>query len=77
MSAIAEPQPRLLTTRHACRHADVSRATLFRAARRGDLHPVRLGKHFTRWPLADLDAWIDRAAAPPARVAVGEDRSHG
>jgi len=59
-----EPAGRLLTTRNACRHVDASRATLYRAARRGDLHPVRLSRHFTRWPLADLDAWIKRAATP-------------
>ncbi|TAM98822.1 MAG: DNA-binding protein [Rhodanobacteraceae bacterium] len=52
----------LLTTRHACRHADCSKATLFRAARRGDLHPVRLGRHMTRWPLVDLNEWVARAA---------------
>lgn len=63
MSPVSDMHPpRLLTTRHACAHADVSRATLFRAAKRGDLHPVRLGRHLTRWPMADLDAWIDSAA---------------
>lgn len=53
---------RLLSTRHACARADISKASLFRAARRGDLHPVHFGKRFTRWPLADLDAWIQRGA---------------
>jgi predicted DNA-binding transcriptional regulator AlpA len=59
-------EPRLLTTRHACERADVSRATLFRAARRGALHPVHLGQHFTRWSLDDIDAWINRAAGGSA-----------
>lgn len=48
---------RLLTTRAAGARMSVSKATLFRAARRGDLHPVRLGGRLTRWPVADLDAW--------------------
>lgn len=62
-----EPAGRLLTTRNACRYVDASRATLYRAARRGDLHPVKLSRHFTRWPLADLDAWIKRATAVEER----------
>jgi len=53
---------RLLSTVSACAYADVSRATLFRLARHGDLHPVRFGRRLVRWPVADLDSWIDRAA---------------
>jgi len=55
------PTPRLLTTSAACRYAAVSAATLFRAARTGALHPAHLGPRLTRWPVADLDAWISRA----------------
>jgi len=53
---------RLLSTRHACQHVDMSKASLYRAARRGDLHPIRLGRHCTRWPVTDLDSWVERAA---------------
>jgi len=60
------PQPRQLATAAACRYASVSAATLFRAARRGELHPAHLGPRLTRWPVADLDAWMDRAAAGAA-----------
>lgn len=52
----------LLSTRNAARYLDVSNATLFRLARRGLLNPVRLGPYFTRWPKADLDAYVTRAA---------------
>lgn len=52
---------RLLTTRDACRHINCDRATLFRAARRGELHPKRFTKRLVRWPLDDLDAWSSRA----------------
>ena len=55
------PPARLLTTTAAGRYAGVSRWTLFRAARRGELHPAHLGPRLTRWPVADLDAWIFRA----------------
>lgn len=53
---------RLLTTRDACRYISCNRATLFRAARRGELHPKRFGKRFVRWPLDDLNAWTGTPA---------------
>lgn len=56
-----EPGARLLTTRHACVYADISKATLFRRAKQGALHPVRFGKRFTRWSTTDLDLWIEHA----------------
>lgn len=52
---------RLLTTTAAGCYAGVSRWTLFRAARRGELHPAHLGPRLIRWPVADLDAWISHA----------------
>lgn len=71
---------RLLSTRHACQHVDMSRATLYRAAQRGDLHPIRLGRHCTRWPVTDLDSWVERATveagaerSPKRRAAQGND----
>lgn len=62
MPSAQSPEARLFTTRGAAAYLAVSKATLFRAARRGDLNPVRLGPHFTRWPKADLDAWVARSA---------------
>lgn len=63
MSSASLPvSPRLLTTRAACAYLSVSKATLFRAARRGELHPLRPARHFTRWQISDLDRWIDGAA---------------
>lgn len=56
-----ESAGRLLNTRHACARVDVSKATLYRAAKQGELHPVRFGKRFTRWSTTDLDVWIERA----------------
>lgn len=56
-----QPGARFLSTRHACTYADVSKATLFRVAKQGALHPVRFGKRFTRWSTADLDLWIEHA----------------
>lgn len=48
---------RLLSTRHAAEHLDVHAATLFRAAKCGELHPVSLGKRCVRWQLDELNAW--------------------
>ncbi|TAN03512.1 MAG: DNA-binding protein [Rhodanobacteraceae bacterium] len=62
MQPVQSTEVLLLTTRSAARYLGVSRATLFRFARRGALNPVRLGAHFTRWPKADLDALVARAA---------------
>jgi len=67
-SAPAKPTlpARLLTTADAGRYAAISTKTLYRLARRGELHPIRLGVSMTRWDVADIDAWIDRAAAAGA-----------
>ena len=59
----------LLSTRAASAYLAVSRATLYRLARRGVLNPVRLGPHFTRWPRADLDAFVARATSPEDTAA--------
>lgn len=70
---------RLLSTRHACQHVDMSKATLYRAAQRGDLHPIRLGRHCTRWLVTDLDLWVERATVeagterPSPRATRGND----
>ena len=69
-SALIVQQPRLLTTAAARSYAAVSTSTLYRAARGGGLHPVRLGRRLTRWDKADLDAWIAQAttATEPTRL---------
>lgn len=62
MPPVRPPESLLLSTRGAAAYLSISRATLFRLARRGVLNPVRLGPHFTRWPKADLDSFVARAA---------------
>jgi len=62
----AAPARRLLTTPEAMRYVGASDDLLYDRARRGELHPVRLGPRCTRWDLADLDAWIARCAAGAA-----------
>ncbi|XKH00787.1 AlpA family phage regulatory protein [Marinobacter nauticus] len=37
---------------------EIHRATIWRWARNGDFpQPVKIGKHCTRWKLADIEQW--------------------
>lgn len=58
-TALAKPvRKRVLTTAHAAAYLDCSRATLYRAAHAGLIHPIHLWNNTVRWDVAELDAWV-------------------
>ncbi|HEX7324351.1 MAG TPA: helix-turn-helix domain-containing protein [Rhodanobacteraceae bacterium] len=62
---------KVLTTEHAAAYLDCSKSTLFRAARAGLIHRIRLLNGGVRWDVAELDAWVASCASQSAahRVA--------
>lgn len=52
--------PRLLQNADVCRKVKLSRASIYRAVKRGDFPaPVKIGEHSPRWIESEVDAWIN------------------
>ena len=55
----------LLTSREAAEYLKISRATLQRLSRAGEIPAIRIGKLW-RYRKSDLDAWADSQVSFPA-----------
>lgn len=63
MPANAPPVALLLDAREAAQALSVCERTLRDLAKRGEIHPVRIGRRCVRYSVADLQAWIERQQA--------------
>jgi len=60
----AGPKPLYITAEQLCGRWEISRATLYRYRRTGYLPPpIRIGIGALRWPIAEIEAIEQRAAA--------------
>ncbi len=62
MTQQASQLTRLMNVNEVARFLGISRWTVYRLVRDGDLHAVRAGERL-RFRLADVDAYLDRDSA--------------
>ena len=61
---ILRPADQLIRDRDVAARLDIARSTLWKWVADGIFpKPLRLGPRAVRWRVADLEAWISRAAA--------------